>query len=637
MIILEQYSFTNRQKRIIAELVNSTIPVKGKSLAIILDLSLRTIQKEISLINKELSLIKSSNKGYSIDSNLLPSFTVFEEDEKDLNHQLLKKLFFSKKSIRIEELADMFFISLSTLENKLREIDHELEKFCLRISRHKGLLNISGTELNKRRFISSLIMNEVDPTFNTIDNLSSFFGEIDLSKTKSIILNAIHKYDFFVEKNYSSNLLINIILALYRMRTDSYIETIPDSLVTTDSVEYRISLDICNQYADHWHIQPKENDIIYVATLIMGQIKPISLKESDEYSLEVITQDFIGEINDILLETFNYYLLDINYQQFLYNFALHIDGLIKRASSIQLVSNEVLDNLKRNCPFIYEVAISISEKIASKYGIFISDEEIGYISIHIGFLIENSTEDTRLIKILLLTKDYHRISDNIMKKLNETHGDHIEIRSTNNGAPENSIDSTVDLIISTNPINVIGKKVVTVSPFFSLMDQLEVDNAIRLCIKEKELNYQNKLLSSFFHEKLFFKTSKIQTKEEAIKFLSQEIIDFGLAEADFTESVFRRETMSSTCFFDTFAIPHAIEMNAKKTMFCVLINEEGIKWGENNINIVLMIAVQKDDRKKFMDIYNTIVKILWDKEKANLLAKSNNFEEFIFLLKHQND
>ena len=576
MIILEQYSFTNRQKRIIAELVNSTIPVKGKSLAIILDLSLRTIQKEISLINKELSLIKSSNKGYSIDSNLLPSFTVFEEDEKDLNHQLLKKLFFSKKSIRIEELADMFFISLSTLENKLREIDHELEKFCLRISRHKGLLNISGTELNKRRFISSLIMNEVDPTFNTIDNLSSFFGEIDLSKTKSIILNAIHKYDFFVEKNYSSNLLINIILALYRMRTD-------------------------------------------------------------EYSLEVITQDFIGEINDILLETFNYYLLDINYQQFLYNFALHIDGLIKRASSKQLVSNEVLDNLKRNCPFIYEVAISISEKIASKYGIFISDEEIGYISIHIGFLIENSTEDTRLIKILLLTKDYHRISDNIMKKLNETHGDHIEIRSTNNGAPENSIDSTVDLIISTNPINVIGKKVVTVSPFFSLMDQLEVDNAIRLCIKEKELNYQNKLLSSFFHEKLFFKTSKIQTKEEAIKFLSQEIIDFGLAEADFTESVFRRETMSSTCFFDTFAIPHAIEMNAKKTMFCVLINEEGIKWGENNINIVLMIAVQKDDRKKFMDIYNTIVKILWDKEKANLLAKSNNFEEFIFLLKHQND
>lgn len=621
----------------ISELVNSTTPVKGKYLAVTLDLSLRTIQKEISLINKELPLIKSTNKGYSIDSDLLPAISMIEDEEKDLNHQLLKKLFFSKERIRIEELADMFFISLSTLENKLKEIDHDLQKFCLKISRQKGFLRISGTELNKRRFISGLIMNEVDPTFNTIDNLSSFFGEIDISKTKSIILNAIHKHDFFVEKNYSSNLLINIILALYRMRIDSYIETIPDSLVTADSVEYQISLDICNQYADHWSIQPKENDIIYVATLIMGQIKPISLKKNEEHTPEILTRDFIDEINNVLLETFNYYLLDINYQQFLYNFALHIDGLIKRASSKQLISNEVLDNLKRNCPFIYEVAISISEKIASKYNISISDEEIGYISIHIGFLIENSTEDNRLIKVLLLTKDYHRISDNIVKKLTETHGDHIEIRSINNGVPEKSIDSTVDLIISTNPINVIGKKVVTVSPFFSLMDQLEVDNAIRLCIKEKEINYQNKLLSSFFHEKLFFKTSKIQTKDDAIKFLSNEIIDFGLADAEFTSSVFKREAMSSTCFFDTFAIPHAIEMNAKKTMFCVLINESGIKWGENTISIVLMIAVQKDDRKKFMDIYNSIVRILWNKEKANLLAKSNNFEEFIFLLKHQND
>lgn len=169
------------------------------------------------------------------------------------------------------------------------------------------------------------------------------------------------------------------------------------------------------------------------------------------------------------------------------------------------------------------------------------------------------------------------------------------------------------------------------------MDQLEVDNAIRLCIKEKEMNYQNKLLSSFFHENLFFKSSEITTKEEAIYFLSKKIIDFGLAEEDFTQSVLKRESLSSTCFFETFAIPHAIEMNAKKTMFCVLINQNGIVWDENKISIVLMIAVQKDDRKKFMDIYNTIVKILWDKEKANMLARSNTFDEFVFLLKHQSD
>lgn len=634
---MKEYSLTDRQQRIITEIANSNTPTKGKTLALRLDLSLRTIQNEISFINKSLALINSSNKGYSIDKQKLESHSFVREVQEDISNQLLKFLFFIEKEARIEDIADYLYVSISTIENKLREINLDLDNYDLQIIRDRGYLKIEGNELNKRHLISSLILKEVDPTFNNIDNLSSFFGEMDIPKTKSIILNSIQKYDFFVEKNYSSNLLINIILALYRMRLDSYVETVLDSRITISSIEYKIALEICNQYANHWNIEPKENDIIYVATLIIGQIKPISINEKPNTTLEVISKQFIDEVNDILLETFNYYLLDINYQQFLYNFALHVDGLVKRASAKQLISNEVLDNLKKNCPFIYEVAISISEKISSKFNISISDEEIGYISIHIGFLIENSTEDNPVINVLLLTKDYHQISKNISSKLNATHGDHIEIHNANSSDSKNKISASIDLIISTSPINVIGKKVVTVSPFFSLMDQLEVDNAIRLCIKEKEMNYQNKLLSSFFHENLFFKSSEITTKEEAIYFLSKKIIDFGLAEEDFTQSVLKRESLSSTCFFETFAIPHAIEMNAKKTMFCVLINQNGIVWDENKISIVLMIAVQKDDRKKFMDIYNTIVKILWDKEKANMLARSNTFDEFVFLLKHQSD
>lgn len=634
---MKEYSLTDRQQRIITEIANSNTPTKGKTLALRLDLSLRTIQNEISFINKSLALINSSNKGYSIDKQKLESHSFVREVQEDISNQLLKFLFFIEKEARIEDIADYLYVSISTIENKLREINLDLDNYDLQIIRDRGYLKIEGNELNKRHLISSLILKEVDPTFNNIDNLSSFFGEMDIPKTKSIILNSIQKYDFFVEKNYSSNLLINIILALYRMRLDSYVETVLDSRITISSIEYKIALEICNQYANHWNIEPKENDIIYVATLIIGQIKPLSINEKPNTTLEVISKQFIDEVNDILLETFNYYLLDINYQQFLYNFALHVDGLVKRASAKQLISNEVLDNLKKNCPFIYEVAISISEKISSKFNISISDEEIGYISIHIGFLIENSTEDNPVINVLLLTKDYHQISKNISSKLNATHGDHIEIHNANSSDSKNKISASIDLIISTSPINVIGKKVVTVSPFFSLMDQLEVDNAIRLCIKEKEMNYQNKLLSSFFHENLFFKSSEITTKEEAIYFLSKKIIDFGLAEEDFTQSVLKRESLSSTCFFETFAIPHAIEMNAKKTMFCVLINQNGIVWDENKISIVLMIAVQKDDRKKFMDIYNTIVKILWDKEKANMLARSNTFDEFVFLLKHQSD
>ena len=87
--------------------------------------------------------------------------------------------------------------------------------------------------------------------------------------------------------------------------------------------------------------------------------------------------------------------------------------------------------------------------------------------------------------------------------------------------------------------------------------------------------------------------------------------------------------MSSTCFFDTFAIPHALELEAKKTMFCVLINENGIPWDNHVIKCVFMIAINKADRKSFMKIYNGIIQILYDKKKVNHLVKCKNPMEFI--------
>lgn len=64
-------------------------------------------------------------------------------------------------------------------------------------------------------------------------------------------------------------------------------------------------------------------------------------------------------------------------------------------------------------------------------------------------------------------------------------------------------------------------------------------------------------------------------------------------------------------------------------MLCVLLSEKGILWDNIKIHIVLMIAVQQKDRKKFMKIYSTIIQALWDKEKAAKLLKSQTLQEFM--------
>lgn len=626
--------FNEREKQIIQAIVASESYVTGKALSISLHISLRTIQYEIAAINKKITLIHSSNRGYFLNKSaynslkqdiLLPSSTN--------EHSILRKLIFSDKPYQIDELADSFFMSTSSLDQKLKGFIPILQQYHLTIKRENTNIQISGNELNKRRFIKYLIFEEIDPAFSSTDFLTNYFQDIDLNKIKSIINNSINKYKYYIDNTYYNNIIINTVIALYRMRSDYYVSDEPETGKKYDSDEYLIAHEICEEYGLHCKIAPSAKDILYISSLLEGQIKRIDYQETVTPKYDIITNDFINEIDQILMDVFNYYMLTINYSEYLYKFALHVDGMLKRAYNAQPLNNELLNNIKKTCPFIHDVAVSIAQKISNRFHVDVVDSEIGYISIHIGYLIETATKNTDKIKVLLFCNNYQHIMETIEKKLLDNFSEIINLQLYEGKKDISIINIPSDLIITTKPVNIIGgKKVITISPFYTMMDHLKVDNAIHSVIEEKENSYRKKMLSSFFHENLFFKSDVFSKKEDVIQFLGQKTIDFGLTQNDFIESVLQRERLSSTCFFDTFAIPHAIDMNAKKTMFCVLISKKGIQWDEHKIHIILMIAVQQHDRKKFMELYNGIVQILANPEKIKKLVEANTHIEFINLL-----
>lgn len=413
------------------------------------------------------------------------------------------------------------------------------------------------------------------------------------------------------------------------MRTDHYVsQPINNISDHSDNIESKIANEICTQYSAHCNIAPTKDDIFYISSLLEGIIKPINQNHLIS-SKDILSEDFIEDIREILLNVFSYYMLEINFDEYLYSFALHIHGLIKRANSIQSSGNDFLYNIKKNCPFIYDVSVNIAQKLNKKYNIHIADSEIGYISIHIGYLIESSNTDSDKVSILLLCHDYHHIDSNIEKKLLDNYDNFITLKLFNTNNSSTLIDAYSDLIITTQPLNLIGKEVIVVSPFFTMMDQINIDNAIHKCLENKQKIKRNNMLSSFFDKKLFFKSNNFSNKEDVIKFLGQNVIDYGLCKDGFIESVLEREQLSSTCFFDTFAIPHALDMNATHTMICVLTSENGIKWDEHTIHIVLMLAVQQNDRKKFMELYNGIVQTLEKPEKVNKLVSADSLMFFL--------
>lgn len=361
----------------------------------------------------------------------------------------------------------------------------------------------------------------------------------------------------------------------------------------------------------------------------MGQTKKNNTDALDYNVKNLLSNAFLNKIREIVKETFDYFMLDIDFEDLLWNFALHINFLIIRSSVGNSVANSLIDNIKSNCPFIYDVAVFLSNRIAETFSITVNDYEIGFIALYTGVAIETSAKSNNKIKAILICNDYYNLSNKLSEKIKERYSNSIDLINITPNINTKDVYSDSVLFISTLPDTALINNMVTISPFLSSNDIMKLDKAINLCLKEKRNKLAKQLLFTCFHEELFFHNLKFKNKYEIIKFLGNKTAEFGIVGKDFTSSVIKRENLSSTCFLNSFAVPHAIELNANKTTFCILTSEEPFAWDNNNIKVVFMIAVSKKDRKEFEEIYNSIVDILCDDKCISKISQAKTFTNFI--------
>lgn len=617
-------TLSERQKKIIEILMKSNGKASGKMLSDIAHISLRTLTGEMKEL-KKMGLVASDNTGYSlINSN--PSLSKITMEDQDNKQKILRRVLTENQAIDIDELADEFYISTSSMRKKLKEINAFVQSHDLLLVFHHNRVVIEGTELNKRLLIRKMIYADFPSSMMNLDNLADYFQDMDINSLYNIVLSSVEANGFYIQDAYSSSLSLNLIIGLYRISQGIH----TPELDTPDiqSIEYKLALEVCNRYMKHFHKTVTDGDIAYITSLFCGQV--VYSNRQCPYANH--DQNFEMKVNAVLATTFEKYMLEVDYSNYVHNISLHIFDLIKRSNSNNYVSTHIHSTMKQKCPFVYDVAVSLAKQLEEEFHITIPDDEIGFLSVHIGFIIESSMDDHQYIDILLIANHYQGIAQHIQDKLMERHKDIIRIQVMD---PANSCipKQNIDFVITTVPLEIIGKQIINISPFFDVVERAQVDEAIAKYLKEKKLRRNNVFLTSCFNPSLFFIDETITTKQDAITFLGQKMIDFGIVQHDFIASVFEREKLSPTCFFDAFAIPHALNMDAKKTMISVLINEKGITWDDTKIKLCLLIAIQKENIHEFSNVYNNTVYALCDYERLNRLCKCTSSAEFVNILK----
>ncbi len=627
-------AFTFRQIEILKILASRNDYVTSNAITSILNITRRTLISDIKVINYNNEFIISNNKGYKINdehSDEINSILFnYQDDDKNLD-SIIRYILIKNSNVTINELLNSFYISDSKLVKFFDQINKQIKPYNLTINRKNNIVSIDGDEQDKRLLLGNIIHNESYSFFSDIDNFKDYFPNIPVDEICPMVVSVINEYGYSIPKYYEINFLINILVTLSRnpfIISNSY-EQSPNTSKDYESrvIAYKINEMLETKF--HIHYINKLITIKEIEQILEGFIA----RDDQKPRVFDLSDSFVMIIRNIVEETFKYYYLtSIDYQDFLSVFCIHVSEMIKRCmNSISYVPTNI--SIKQNAPYVYEIAVSIASRIAKTFNINIPEIEINLISIHIGYAIEQAIDKSSIAPIAIVTQ-FEKSGDLIADKIVKTIGYKVQIMGFYSSAYEIPYGLYKKcLIVSTEKEDVNNKNLCIISPFALDSDVIKLQETITSFIKDRNNKEVSQLIDKYLNNDTFFIVDEAMDKEDAINYLCAKAFENGDVLKDFNVQVLNREKLSSTCFFNKFAIPHSNIQNANNTKLYVLINNNKVIWDRARIKIVCLILIKRETNDDFRKLYAGLSEILCNNTSLfDNVDKINSLDDFLYYL-----
>jgi len=508
---------TDRQLQIIYELINEDHFLSSSSLAEKVEVSARTIRRELKCL-KKFSKNKESIKlvikpgqgiklivGQSKREKILSIYQSSEIKNKNFIPEERKKiisfhLFKHDPAENIEELEDELNISSSTLKRDFKKIKKSLAEFDLKLkSLNKQTKIISGNEFQRRLynlkvindllskddkndFIKSLKYdrninikkNEVLKEVNRYADLKKIYKEIyQISKDNGVHINSNNMifliiYSALSIKRIREGYLISSINNLNKLNSElektvffnEYRNLLEDFYPKNNkTAEYTAFFLIYSLLSEHKN-KSKLNNIIKEKTAVrIGRtVKKMTVFfESKTASIEYFkSKKMLDELEIVLIKCFIKSILDLN-----------LDFLA--------VNNQNLRNIKAKNPYFFYLSSELKELIESETEINVRKNLLNYTALIFLNFVESKSEniDTLLISDsssavtnLLELKLQNRFSELNLKRINYLYLNRDELKS-------------YDLIISNNYYPEIENMIV-ISPILDKFEEQKIKEKIKV-------------------------------------------------------------------------------------------------------------------------------------------------------------
>lgn len=699
-----------RSAQVLKTVLSQNHPIKISDLAKLFDVSSRTIRYDLDNIDEFLTLNKFteltrtpkvgvcfSDKDH-IHSVLLllnevdPYHYALSPEER--MNVLLIELLQEEDYITINDMADRLLVSRSTVIKDLKLVEQWLDCHHLTLeSLPKRGIKACGDEKHLRQAVATLLKN--NPTLSleleylgeqkesdnkeSMNFMNVMLKDVDLPFIEKGVRDAEQELGITFSDSAFYGLVIHIAIAILRINLGKDI-LMPqhefEALRTTK--EFSIATSLTSKIEEKVGVRIPEFETGYITAHLLGGAvtKPNHLLKENWVDLQLVVNDFVREISRQLDK-------DLTSDQQLYDSLMgHLRPVFYRLRHDMQLANPLISQIKSDYFDLFQTVKSHVSPIEELIGKSLNDDEIGYLTVHIGAALERITPITvkKSVNVLVVCGTGLGTAKLLATRLEK----HFDVNILNTIA-YHEIDNALsnkqaDVIVSTIDLFTKDIPYIKVSPFLTDVDierlqsvlenrshpapviapdlnkLLEIikEHAIILdyeALMTKLTNYLNHnrtnikkgvvepMLSDLLHERTILLQADAHDWQQAVKIGGKLLEDNGSIEHSYINAMIEtvNEIGPYIVIAPGIALPHARpEAGVKEIGLSLVTLKNPVRFGHpQNDPVRIVLCLCALDHSSHLKALSELVGHLNDQDFISLLMTSTDKQEVLDYIKKE--
>jgi transcriptional antiterminator/mannitol/fructose-specific phosphotransferase system IIA component (Ntr-type) len=380
--------------------------------------------------------------------------------------------------VTLAELADMLFVSRTTVIGDLDGIKARIEAAGLKVDSHsnKGLRAI-GKESAKRRFLLRTIMPDLGTAKEGMLSKYISIQAGDAVVIRKIVQEQEHAYKSYLTDESFQRIVMYLGIMVNRNMQGEYVE----DYVAKDESRFRMAQDILRYISQYCRITTTEAEVnFFCSILARAKYLKTGTYSGDVVRVQVFTRRFIEKVSEELGVN-----LSKDYA-FFENLSNHFNSVLLSEPEVY-VNTSVVDQVVEENPDVVEVVDDQYDMLREYAGRDITADEMKYIVIHVCAALERQKQQEVAFHVIVACHAGIGTSQLLMTRLKKHFNFQIVDVISAHEAEELEPDAA-DFVISTVELRGCKIDYIVVSPMLNDEDYLRIGSKIEALRSSRNLS-----------------------------------------------------------------------------------------------------------------------------------------------------